>query len=275
MISRDIDDQLPLISVTIPTRNEERTLPHTLESVFNQNGVEYEVIVIDSNSTDRTRAIAEDKGAKVIDYEGKLLGARFIGVREARGDYVLLLDADQILKRDSLRRALEMIGRLDMLVFEEDSFEPRTYVQRALAREREMEHKKENRLDPIRGALLPRFFKKGIIAEAFENIPKELLPVIVAHDHALIHWEARKISSKVGILPDAISHIEPDTVRELILHNYRFGRSTRSLARTGFYKDIFAKKTFRSGNLRGAMKAESIFVPMIRSLSYTMGYMLG
>ena len=54
MTKNGIDAMKPTISVTIPTRNEEKSLPISLESVFNQKGVDFEVIVIDSNSTDGT-----------------------------------------------------------------------------------------------------------------------------------------------------------------------------------------------------------------------------
>jgi len=63
----------PLVSVTIPTYNEEKTLPYTLMSIKKQTYPSIEVIVIDSSSVDGTKNIAEKFGAKVINYGRKII----------------------------------------------------------------------------------------------------------------------------------------------------------------------------------------------------------
>ena len=49
----------PLVSVIVPARNEEASLPACLDSLVSQGGVVFEVIVVDDASADRTRQIAQ------------------------------------------------------------------------------------------------------------------------------------------------------------------------------------------------------------------------
>ena len=79
-----------IFSIIIPTYNEEEYLPVLLESIKKQDFDDYEVIVADANSTDRTREIAEEYGCIVVD--GGLPGVgRNNGARVAKGEYLLFL----------------------------------------------------------------------------------------------------------------------------------------------------------------------------------------
>lgn len=80
------------------------------------------MIVVDSYSKDKTRDIALSFGARVIDCRGKLLEARYLGLKESKGDYVALIDTDQVLKPDTIEKAVGLMDKYDMLVFEEKSY---------------------------------------------------------------------------------------------------------------------------------------------------------
>ena len=93
------------ISVTICTLNEEQNIRECLESVIKENP--YEIIVIDANSTDKTKEIIKDYNVKLINVEKKGLAyQRKIGIEEVKTEYVCILDADHRLKKDSLRSLL-------------------------------------------------------------------------------------------------------------------------------------------------------------------------
>ena len=86
----------PSLSVCLIARNEESSLPRALASV---HGLAGEIIVADTGSTDRTRSIAEDFGAVVSDFPwcDDFSAARNFAVGQARGDWILWLDADEEL----------------------------------------------------------------------------------------------------------------------------------------------------------------------------------
>ncbi|MBI4280742.1 glycosyltransferase [Candidatus Uhrbacteria bacterium] len=86
----------PRLSIVIPTLNEEKYLPHLLDSIRIQTFTDYEVIVADAFSKDRTRALATEAGARVVD-GGLPSAGRNRGAAAARGEIILFLDADVIL----------------------------------------------------------------------------------------------------------------------------------------------------------------------------------
>jgi glycosyltransferase involved in cell wall biosynthesis len=103
----------PVISVIVPARNEEANLATCLESLTSQDGVAFEIIVVNDQSIDRTREIAESfRGVRVIDAEALRSGwtgknnAVATGARAARGSWLLFTDADTTHLPGSLARAL-------------------------------------------------------------------------------------------------------------------------------------------------------------------------
>lgn len=263
----------PLVSINIPTYNEEKDLPFALKAIAKENYANIELIVIDSNSNDNTKKIASQFEAKVINYEGKLLGARYKGVKESNGDYILFLDADQILKKNAILRAVDQINDYDMLVLEEDSYKPKSYIQKKLCEERKLVHSQLNALDPITGGLLPRFFKKNLLEDVFKRIPKNLYNVI-AGDHAIIYFEAYQISKKIGIVNDAVSHIEPESLSEFVTHFYKFGKSYKKLVKTGYYNELFSGKSLKE-NASKSIKNKIMIITLLRSFAFRMGYYFG
>ncbi|MFW6250113.1 MAG: glycosyltransferase [Alkalispirochaetaceae bacterium] len=81
------------VSVVIPAYNEEELLPILLDSLREQTFHDFEVIVADANSDDRTAAIAEEKGAQVVE-GGMPARGRNAGASVAQGRFILFLDAD-------------------------------------------------------------------------------------------------------------------------------------------------------------------------------------
>ncbi len=81
------------LSIVIPTKNEEKNLPKLLDSIKLQTFTDYEVVVADAGSEDKTRSIATDFGAKVV--SGGLPGpGRNSGAAVSEGQILLFLDAD-------------------------------------------------------------------------------------------------------------------------------------------------------------------------------------
>ena len=93
------------ISVVIPALNEEKLLPELFESLKNQTRKSDEIIVVNGGSTDRTVAVAEHFGARVITVPRITIGySRQQGLLAATGDVVAFTDADVLLPRTGLQR---------------------------------------------------------------------------------------------------------------------------------------------------------------------------
>ncbi|MFA5766532.1 MAG: glycosyltransferase [Candidatus Paceibacterota bacterium] len=99
-----------MISVIIPAYNEEKNIGSCLESLFSQkDATDWEIIVVDNASSDRTAEIASGfPGVKIIKEPKKgVTLARNRGAAEARGDILFFLDADAIVSSDYLKRISE------------------------------------------------------------------------------------------------------------------------------------------------------------------------
>lgn len=90
-------------------KNEEATLSRTLDSV---KGVVDEIVVVDTGSGDRTREIARGFGARVYDFEwcDDFAAARNECLKHAQGDWILVLDADEVLVPQIVPHIEQAIG---------------------------------------------------------------------------------------------------------------------------------------------------------------------
>ncbi len=86
----------PSLTLCMIVRNEEAQLPRCLDSV---KSIVDEMIIVDTGSTDRTIEIAEQYGAKVFRHQwsNDFAAARNAGLEKASGDWILVLDADEVL----------------------------------------------------------------------------------------------------------------------------------------------------------------------------------
>lgn len=102
-----------IISVIIPLYNAERYIVFALESIYAQTYLNFEIIVIDDGSTDKGGAIcqqfAKEKGKlRFFSQDNRGVGpTRNVGIREAGGEFLLFLDADDFLAEDALEALLQ------------------------------------------------------------------------------------------------------------------------------------------------------------------------
>ena len=94
-----------MLSIIIPAYNEEKYLPKLLDCIKKQTYKDYEIIVADANSKDRTRQIAKKHGCRIV-IGGLPAVGRNNGAKYAKGDILLFLDADITFGRDFLKNAV-------------------------------------------------------------------------------------------------------------------------------------------------------------------------
>lgn len=102
-----------LLSIVIPIYNVQNYLNECLDSVKNYDESQIEIILIDDGSTDKSSKICESyiknyTNTKYIRQENKGLSeARNVGIREAKGEYILFLDSDDYLYENILKKILD------------------------------------------------------------------------------------------------------------------------------------------------------------------------
>ena len=105
------------ISVVIPLYNKERAIINTLQSVLAQTYTDYEIIIVDDGSTDNSLNVVrkriselENERIRVIHKEnGGVSSARNCGIKEAKGEYIALLDGDDLWEPNYLEEQIKLM----------------------------------------------------------------------------------------------------------------------------------------------------------------------
>ncbi len=104
----------PLVSVIIPTFNRSSMVVEAVESVLAQSYAELEVIVVDDGSTDDTRERLRSYGQRLIlvvnEKNRGVSAARNRGIRQSRGEFVALLDSDDLWRPGKIQRQLDFFS---------------------------------------------------------------------------------------------------------------------------------------------------------------------
>ena len=113
-----------MVSIVVPMYNAERFLHECISSVLEQSYTDWELLLIDDGSIDKTAIICDEYVSKDtrIKYYGKANGgvssARNLGIMNARGKYITFVDADDIIKKDYCERLIsKMHSDIGMVVF--------------------------------------------------------------------------------------------------------------------------------------------------------------
>ncbi|RRJ93234.1 glycosyltransferase family 2 protein [Paenimyroides tangerinum] len=106
---------MPFFSIIIPLFNKEKFLKATLESVFEQTFSDFEILVINDGSTDKSLEVVESiQHKKIKIYNQKNQGvsaARNLGIEKSTSDYCCFLDADDIWKPNHLESLFQLIQK--------------------------------------------------------------------------------------------------------------------------------------------------------------------
>ena len=113
----------PLVSIIVPTYNSSKFLGECLESIKNQTYQNIEIIVVDNNSTDDTKEIAQEFSKRFTQLNVKLFNRgsersaqRNFGVENAKGEFVAIIDSDMELSEKVIASCVEkMQSSMDVL----------------------------------------------------------------------------------------------------------------------------------------------------------------
>jgi len=121
-----MQNSMPLVSIIVPCYNQAHYLPEALESVMKQTYSNWECIIVNDGSTDDTEKVVhgwkikDDRFKYVKKENGGLSSARNAGLSVASGEYIQLLDADDLLEFDKLKSQMtylrDIVGKIDIVV---------------------------------------------------------------------------------------------------------------------------------------------------------------
>lgn len=166
------------VSVCYIVKNEEKTLSASLDSV---QAVADEIVVIDTGSTDKTKAIAKSYGAKIYDYtwQDDFAAARNFALDKLSGDWVIFLDADEYFSEETRQNLGTVIPRQEpsvnlLLIQRRDVDEAgkamlSLYVPRIFRRKADLRYE---------GAIHEELRQNGELVTGIVTIPPEILTLM-------------------------------------------------------------------------------------------------
>ena len=131
---------MPKVSVVLPVFNVERYVAASIQSVLAQTYVDFELVIVDDGSTDGSLRLCQqftDPRIRIIQQQNRgLAGARNTGIRQAKGEYIALLDSDDLFAPEKLQRHVEHLDRSPKVgisfsrsAFIDDNGQPLGYYQ--------------------------------------------------------------------------------------------------------------------------------------------------
>jgi len=212
------NSETPLVSIIIPTYNSEKTLSICLESIKRQTYKNIEIIVVDNYSIDKTLEIARNYGAKIVRTHGERARAKNIGLRHARGKYVLFVDSDMELTPTVVEECVKLAEsspEIAGIIIPE-----RSVGNNYWAKVRDFERSFYANT-PIES---PRFFRRDltILAGGFDED-------LVFYEEATLPYKLERLGYKVRVRVNSpILHHENDfSIRNWIRKKYYYGKSMK------------------------------------------------
>ena len=211
--------ELPLVSIIIPTYNSERTLSYTLDSIFAQTYKNFEIIIVDKNSTDKTEFIAKSYNVKFFKMKARERSEQInYGISVANGKYLYRIDSDFLLDQDLIEEAVKTseIFDSDGIIIHNTSDPTISFWAKVRKFERDCY---EN--DDLNVAV--RFFQKRVL-DKVKGFNEDLIACedydfhnrILSHNFSLYYIKSKEI------------HIgEPKTLREIIIKHYYYWKSIK------------------------------------------------
>lgn len=196
------------ISIIVPVYNAEKYLKRCIDSIINQSYNDFELILIDDGSTDKSGIICDkcaqiDKRIKVIHKKNEGVSlTRNLGINMANGEYITFIDSDDWIEQDFLKKAIEYIRKNNVsilitgFVFENNKKIFNVFNGKKdkiiLNNEMKREFLKQNKFS---WTVYDKFFKKEIIKKyKFDSRFK------IGED-MLFCWQIFNNVEKIGYLP--------------------------------------------------------------------------
>jgi len=219
-----------IVSVIITTKNEEANIENCLKSIKEQSYPQnlIEIIVVDNNSTDKTKQIAESfrerftsLNLQVFNWGPERSAQRNFGVEKSSGEYFLYLDADMILHKDVIKDCVSRVIPAEAGIQSKDIVG--LYISEIVMGERFWS--KVRRFE--------RSFYDGTVIDCARFIQKEAFQKVGGFDEALTgpeDWDLDKKLRNIGVV---------ELIKTPIYHNEAEFDLKKYLNKKGYYAQKF------------------------------------
>ena len=264
----------PLVSVIIATKNSEEMLRDCLESVRRQTYKNVELIVVDNYSTDRTREVAKEFGAKVYVKGPERSSQKNYGAKVAKGRYLYFMGSDFVLTSGLIEECVELMNRgYDAVIVWNVSDPSKSLWAKTRFYER------------------LSYYGSGIY-EAARFVRRDLFFKVGGFDEGLFANEDIAFGRKLHMFGAKIArtrrnyelHIgEPRNLREIVLKTYYYGGSVRQFfekyreysyalpVRPTFFRKWFVRKMLREWP-QGFLLIP--FLKILQAIMYSIGMII-
>jgi len=210
-----LPENKPLVSVVIPTFNSSFDLEACLNSLRLQTYPKIEIIIVDNCSTDGSVEIAKRYNSRIFKVKALRSAARNFGTAKARGDFILFVDADMELTRETIEESVQkaLNNNADAIMIPEIRVGEGFWANcRAL-----------ERLTYIGDPLIEsaRFFRRGVLKKV-DGYDKEL----EAGEDWDLHARVEEAGYKITRINALIRHHEGHlTLRKMFLKRYYYAKT--------------------------------------------------
>ena len=247
------------VSIIIPSFNKDNYISQTLTSIENQSYQDWEVVVVDDGSTDNSMKIIEefcdrDMRFKLLRRDREPKGAsacRNIGIESARGEYLILLDADDLLVSDCLGDRVsefENHKNLDFLIYPMGTFYKSIGDSSFVWRARDGKHLQQFLSHDISWTITSPIWKRTFLMklQGFdESFPR--LQDVELHTRALLHPNVKyQISQRHT--PDSYYRIDESRIvddYQIFIENFIDGTELYIEKSIGYIKNLDDKSCIR------------------------------
>jgi glycosyltransferase involved in cell wall biosynthesis len=208
----------PRVSIIIPVYNGEKTLKQCLSSVLEQDFENYEVIVVDNNSTDKTKQIIKEfqkENEKVMYFFEREEGrgaARNTGEKEAKGEIILMTDSDCIVPGEWIKGMTKAIEGYDAVQGFEEAVSD-NFWSRYKQIDSEEKYKKEKTRD-LAGKIDTKNF--AIKRDVLERIGLTCRKYVSGNDTELSVKLVKNCCEVRFIKNIKVKHFHADSLRKII-----------------------------------------------------------
>ena len=263
-------------SICIPTVNG-KYIRESLNSIFSSGFDDFEVVVNDSSINFFVSDFISDYDIRIIKKRTKSFESRYITVKAARGNKILLFDETRIMRSTLLEKLNRMQNSMVVIGERELGKGIITFISNL---DKKSLHDNAQFLNPFKNkSIIPRFYDRTLIIKAMQNIsmnlPVELLKKVVGLDLELIYLESYNISNDIGIIPtQEIMHYGDESISSVFEKYYRYGH-TQGMLRDTCYQNF--------ANLSGRNRSTSSFrnrllslpLQIVRGVPFLLGYISG